>query len=80
MVSPKTLIKLDKDLTDCFEYTTEEGGIAGAVKGAVWGVSGTTAMAAGAALAGGPIGWGAFALAALASGGSMAIWGAKSKS
>lgn len=79
MVSPKRLIKLDKDLTDAFEYDTQEGGVTGAVKGAFWGVSGTTAMAAGAALAGGPIGWGAFAIAATVSGGSLALWGAKKK-
>lgn len=78
-MNPKQMIKWDKDLTDAFEYSTQEGGVTGAVKGALWGVSGTTAMAVGAALAGGPIGWGAFALAAATSGGSLALWGAKKK-
>lgn len=79
MLNPKRLIKASSDLTDTFEYDTKEGGVEGAVRGAFWGVSGTTAMAVGAALAGGPIGWGAFAVSAAISGGSLALWGAKKK-
>ncbi len=78
-LNPKRIIKASETLTDAFEYDTKEGGVVGAAKGAVWGVSGATAMAAGAALAGGPIGWAAFAVSATVAGGSLALWGAKKK-